>query len=72
MALSTVPKQEKNYSGHLGLIVDSLSHKRPNVSATMQGLQGFIDTSALQWHEKTAKKLKARLMRMLMLVLMGI
>ncbi|MDP2503850.1 ADP-ribosyltransferase [Vibrio splendidus] len=56
LALSTVPKQEKNYSGHLGLIVDSLSHKRPNVSATMQGLQGFIDTSALQWHEKTAKK----------------
>ncbi|MCC4790274.1 hypothetical protein AB9R81_23650 [Vibrio cyclitrophicus] len=52
--------------------MDSLSHKRPNVSATMQGLQGFIDTSALQWHEKTAKKLKARLMRMLMLVLMGI
>ncbi|MEZ8056287.1 hypothetical protein AB6D92_25690 [Vibrio splendidus] len=49
--------------------MDSLSHKRPNVSATMQG---FIDTSALQWHEKTAKKLKARLMRMPMLVLMGI
>jgi hypothetical protein len=56
LALSTVSKQEAKYTGSIGEIVNSLSHVRPNIGAVMQGLKGFIDTSALQWFDKTAEK----------------
>lgn len=58
LALSTVSKQEAKYTGSIGDVVNSLSHTRPNVGAVMQGLKGFIDTSAQRWHESTAEKLE--------------
>ncbi|MEX0336335.1 ADP-ribosyltransferase [Vibrio tubiashii] len=56
LALSTVTNQDASYTGELGSIVDSLSHSRPNAGTVMQGIQGFIDMSASQWHAKTADK----------------
>ena len=56
LALSTVSKQEAKYAGSIGEMVNSLSHTRPNIGAVMQGLKGFIDTSAQKWHEKTREK----------------
>jgi|GEM_PF-2255710 hypothetical protein len=56
LALSTVSNQNASYSGELGSIVDSLIHSRPNTGTLMAGIQGFIDQSAVQWHEKTADK----------------
>lgn len=56
LALSTVSNQDATYTGELGSIVDSLSHSRSNAGTVMQGIQGFIDMSASQWHAKTADK----------------
>ncbi|MCG9582242.1 ADP-ribosyltransferase [Vibrio tubiashii] len=56
LALSTVSNQDASYTGELGSIVDSLSHSRSNAGTVMQGIQGFIDMSASQWHAKTADK----------------
>ena len=56
LALSTVTNQDASYTDELGSIVDSLSHSRSNAGTVMQGIQGFIDMSASQWHAKTADK----------------
>lgn len=58
LALSTVSKQEAKYTGSIGDVVNSLSHTRPNIGSVMQGLKGFIDTSAQRWHESSAKNLE--------------
>ena len=58
LALSTVSKQEAKYTGSIGEVVNSLSHTRPNIGSVMQGLKGFIDTSAQRWHESRAENLE--------------
>ncbi|AUI86146.1 hypothetical protein BS333_06960 [Vibrio azureus] len=37
---------------NIGTTLNSLSESNPNIGKVVQGLAGFIGTSAIQWHEK--------------------
>ena len=37
---------------NIGTTLNSLSESNPNIGKVVQGLAGFIDTSAILWHEK--------------------
>ena len=50
--ISTTLNSLSESNPNIGTTLNSLSESNPNIGKVVQGLAGFIGTSAIQWHEK--------------------